>query len=182
MRLFVAVDTPGDIAGALARLIDRLRPAARINWCPAGNLHITTKFIGEWPEARVGEIDASLRTLTGRAPFPISVRDLGFFPNPRSPRVFWAGVYGADPLASLARETDKALQALGIEPEKRAFSPHLTLARIKAPVPLEKLHASIAALPSTDFGSFTADRFFLYESRLAPGGSVYTRIAEYIFG
>ncbi len=182
MRLFVAVDIPEDIVGTLGRLIDKLRPTARIKWSPVENLHITTKFIGHWPDDEMGKVDASLRRLTGREPIPVAVRGLGFFPNARSPRVFWAGIEGGDALASLARDTDKAFAALGLEPEKRAFSPHLTLARIKEPVPLQKLHESIANLPSTDFGSFTADRFFLYQSRLRPTGSVYTKVSEYIFG
>jgi len=53
------------------------------------------------------------------------------------------------------------------------------LARIKAPVPLQELRETIAALPSPDFGSFTADRFFLYQSRPSPAGSVYTKLAEF---
>jgi 2'-5' RNA ligase len=62
-------------------------------------------------------------------------------------------------LAALASETDRALEPLGLKPEGRPFSPHLTLARIKEPVPLQKLRETIAALPSLDFGSFSADRF-----------------------
>jgi 2'-5' RNA ligase len=62
--------------------------------------------------------------------------------------------------------------------ESRAFSPHLTLARIKERLNLQPLRESIAALPSLDFGQFVADRFFLYQSRLGPKGSVYTKLAE----
>jgi 2'-5' RNA ligase len=181
VRLFVGIDIPADILNTLAQLIERLRPVARINWSPAANLHITTRFIGEWPEPRIGDLDAALRRLTGRAALGIAIRSLGFFPNARSPRVFWAGIEGGKGLAFLAADTDRALAALGLEPEKRAFSPHLTLARIKEPLPLAKLHESIAALPATDFGSFTADRFYLYRSQLRPGGSVYTKMAEYMF-
>jgi len=182
VRLFVAIDIPGNVLKTLGYLIEKLRPTARIRWSPVENLHITTKFIGSWPDERVGEVDASLRQLTGREPIPVDIRGLGFFPNARSPRVFWAGIYGAEPLARLARDSDRALAALGVEPEKRAFSPHLTLARVKEPVPLERLHTTIAGLRDADFGSFTADRFYLYQSRLQPSGSVYTKLAEYVFG
>ena len=71
------------------------------------------------------------------------------------------------------------MAALGIKPEQRPFSPHLTLARIKEPVPLQQLRETIARLPSPDFGRFLAERFYLYQSRLNPQGSVYTRLAEF---
>jgi len=181
MRLFVAIDLPAEVISALERLVNRLRPLARISWTRPDNWHLTTKFIGEWPDARVGEIEAALRALVGREPMPIRVRGLGFFPNPRAPRVFWAGVEAPESLAVLARDTEKALARLGIEQERRPFSPHLTLARIKEPTPLDALHQAIGKLTLMDFGSFTADRFCLYRSTLQPGGAVYTRLAEFLF-
>ncbi len=126
-----------------------MRPTARINWSPVGNLHITTKFIGEWPEERLDELTEALRSAAAaRDAIPIAVRGLGFFPNPRSPRVFWAGVHAPGRSASWRVETDRALARLGVPAESRAFSPHLTLARIKEPVPLEAAARAIAALES----------------------------------
>jgi 2'-5' RNA ligase len=84
-------------------------------------------------------------------------------------------------LAQLAAETDQATRRLGVEPEKRAYSPHLTLARIKERADLERLHAAIQGLAAIEFGRFAARRFFLYRSRLQPGGSVYTKLAEFPF-
>jgi 2'-5' RNA ligase len=181
MRLFTAIDLPEGVVAALSRLIDRLRPTARIRWSPPENLHITTKFIGEWPEGRLGELTAVLRALPRYEPPRIEVRGLGFFPNPHAPRVFWAAVHAPPALGELAHETDRALAGLGIPAEKRPFSPHLTLARIKEPVPLAALRQTIAALPEADFGAFTADRFYLYQSTLNPSGSVYTRLSDYAF-
>ena len=181
MRLFTAITLPQDVIVALARLMDRLRPTARVNWSSISNLHITTKFIGEWPKERLDELTAALQALPEREPIPIEVRGLGFFPNPHSPRVFWAAVHAGPELAALARATDQALQLLGVPAEQRPFSPHLTLARIKEPVPVQGLRQAIASLPSTEFGAFTADRFHLYLSQLNPGGSVYTRLSDYAF-
>ncbi len=181
MRLFTAIDLPPDVIAALTGLIDRLRPAARINWSPAANLHITTKFVGEWPKERLDELSAALAALPAREPIPIEVRGLGFFPNPHSPRVFWAAVHAGPELAALARLTEQALEPLGIAAEHRPFSPHLTLARIKEPLPLQSLRQAIAALPQTDFGAFTAERFHLYLSELNPRGSVYTKLSDYPF-
>jgi RNA 2',3'-cyclic 3'-phosphodiesterase len=181
MRLFTGIDLPAGVVDDLESLLERLRPAARLKWSQPSNLHITTRFIGEWPETRLPDLKAALAALPPAAPIPIHVRKLGFFPNPHSPRVFWAGVEASPDLAALAAATDRALQSLGLQPESRPFSPHLTLARIKEPVPLQKLRETIAALPPPDFGSFTAAGFFLYHSRLTPAGSVYTKLAEYPF-
>jgi 2'-5' RNA ligase len=181
MRLFTAIDLPVEIVAALSDLIARLRPAARIRWSPASNLHITTKFIGEWADERLGELQAALGALAPREPIPIEVRGLGFFPNPHSPRVFWAAVHAGPALAALARETETALERLGIPAEKRPFSPHLTLARIKEPVPMQGLQQAIASMPPAEFGAFTAVRFHLYRSQLNPAGSVYTKLSDYAF-
>jgi 2'-5' RNA ligase len=178
MRLFAALDLPAATVHHLEELLDRLRPLARIQWSPPANLHITTKFIGEWPEERVEDLKAALSAIEPRGALSVHVRRVGFFPNPQAPRVFWCGVE-APGLEALAVATDRATAALGIPAETRAFSPHLTLARIKERVDLQPLREAIAALPSLDFGSFDASSFFLYRSALRPSGSVYTKLAEF---
>lgn len=178
MRLFTAIDLPSEVITTLEELLHRLTPFAQINWSPPRNLHITTKFIGEWSEERLAELKAALAGLPGRAPIPISIERLGFFPNPHSPRVFWAGIHGGDELAALAHDTEAALIPLGVVKEERAYSPHLTLARIKTPGKQPALLQAVAKLPSLEFGRFVADRFYLYHSRTAPSGSVYTKLAE----
>lgn len=179
MRLFIGIDLPPEIVANLEDLLQRLKPSAQINWSPPRNLHITTKFIGEWPDERLPELKSALGTLPARQPIAIAIEKLGFFPNPHSPRVFWAGVHGGDDLASLARDTEGALAPLGIAKEGRPYSPHLTLARIKTPGNQPALLQAVAKLPSLDFGGFVAGRFYLYQSRTAPTGSVYTKLAEF---
>ena len=181
MRLFAGIDLPAEVKSNLAQLLGRLRPTARLKWSPVDNLHVTTKFIGEWPEDRLSELVGTLGGLPGRASFRIAIRELGWFPNPRDPRVFWAGVSADPALAALARETDQALARLGVPAETRAYSPHLTLARIKDGAPLAGIHQAIAALPADDFGEFTADRFHLYRSDRGASGSVYTILKEFVF-
>ena len=178
MRLFTGLELPGDVVGNLEELLRRLKPAARIHWSLPENLHVTTKFVGEWPEARLGELKAALRALPGRAAIPVRIRQVGFFPNPHSPRNFWCGIE-APGLPELAADTDLATAALGVAREKRGFSPHLTLARIKEKVNLQPLREAVAALPSLDFGDFQAASYFLYQSTLRPSGSVYTKLAEF---
>ena len=179
MRLFTGIELSREVVVNLEKLLQRLKPAARIKWSAVGNLHITTKFIGEWSDGRLEELAGALRELPSYDPITIAVRGLGWFPNPHSPRVFWAAVHAPAALAELARETERRLAQLGVEEEKRPFSPHLTLARIKEPVPLAGLRQAVAALDDTEFGEFTADRFFLYRSVLRPEGSEYTKLAEF---
>jgi 2'-5' RNA ligase len=177
MRLFTGLDLPPEVARNLDALVARLRPAARIQWSLPANLHITTKFIGAWPEQRLDDLKAALSA----RPLPaiaVHIRELGFYPNPRAPRVLVCGIE-APALDALAAETDRAMSAIGIPAETRPFSPHLTLARIKAKPDLQPLREAIAALPSLEFGRFQARSFFLYQSLLRPTGSVYTKIAEF---
>ena len=181
MRLFLAIDIPQDVLFRLERLISALRAEALIKWSPLDNLHITTKFIGEWPEARLDELHGALLKMPSREPFEIRLRDLGWFPNERSPRVLWAGVHGGDVLKQLASDVDEQLAALDIPREDRAFSPHLTLARIKNPVPLRGLRKRVGEMQPADLGSFSASRLTLFRSDPGSNASIYRKLGEYAF-
>ena len=182
MRLFTGIPLPADVVRRLDELTRRLKPLARIKWSPLANLHITTKFIGDWPANRLAELKGALADLPLPGEIRIAVRGLGWFPNERAPRVFWAGVEDPGGLSALARETEARLERLGIARENRKYSPHLTLARIKEPAPLHALLRELAARPAAGFGEFTAAAFHLYQSELRPGGSVYTSLAEFPLG
>jgi 2'-5' RNA ligase len=181
MRLFTAIDLPSDLLFRLERLISALRPEALIKWSPLDNLHITTKFIGEWAESRLEQLHDALASIPGRDLFDIEIRDLGWFPNERSPRVLWAGVHGGAPLAQLAQDLEQGLESLGIKREERPFSPHLTLARIKNPVPLHRLRQKVVEMQPATLGSFRAGRFVLYRSDPGSNASIYRRLREYRF-
>jgi 2'-5' RNA ligase len=177
MRLFTALDLPPDMLLHLAAL----RPEAAIKWSPIDNLHITTKFIGEWPDARLDELDAQLQPLRFRALLDIDLHNLGWFPNAHAPRVLWAGVDGGTALPVLAAQTEDALTSLGIAKDPHGFSPHLTLARVKHPVPLQRLRAKVEELQKTPIGHFRAAHFFLYRSDPGTNSSIYRKIRTYPF-
>jgi 2'-5' RNA ligase len=179
MRLFTGIDLSSEVLANLRVLAGKLQPAARINWSPITNLHITTKFIGEWPETRLLALKEALARVPLPPPFHIAIRGLGWFPNQSEPRVFWAGVDAPAPLRDLARETEAALEPLGVTREERRYSPHLTLARIKSRPNIERLLRAIDALPSADFGAFTVQSFNLYLSERGSSGSVYTKLATF---
>jgi len=183
MRLFTGIDLPQETAEKLERLQRQLRPAARLRWSSVENLHITTKFIGEWPDRRLEELKEALRRLDPGRPFPIRLGGLGWFPNSNSPKIFWIGVHAPPALAELAARTEAALIRIGVEAEQREFKPHLTLARIgtrgRPAVDLEELRHRVGELEETEFGEFQCQSFHLYVSEPVEGGSRYTRIASY---
>jgi 2'-5' RNA ligase len=178
MRVFIAIDLSGAVRSELAAIQEKLKlqtPSAR--WVAAESIHITLKFIGEVQETRVEDIEHALTGLTWRS-FNVAVRGLGFFPGTRSPRVLWAGLH-ASSLEGLAKEIDTRLERAGFEKEKRAFRAHVTLARAKDTRLEGGLVTAVDEFQDYDFGSFTADRFCLYQSVLKPSGAVYNRLKEY---
>ncbi len=180
MRLFTGISIPADVAVKVRALIDRLTPLAALRWSPIADLHITTKFVGEQPDTRVGEIERALGALAPRDPFLLTVRGIGWFPNPDVPRVFWAGVEAPVGLAELAADTERALATFRIAMERRPYSPHVTLARVPTGARLRELRQELGALPSTEFGAFTVDRFTLYESRLADSLAHYHPLVSFM--
>lgn len=181
MRLFTAIDLPSEILLRLERLIIALRQEALIKWSPLDNLHVTTKFIGEWAEPRMPELDQALIKVRRRQPFEVELKGLGWFPNERSPRVLWLGVEGGKELAGLAADTEEALAPLGIPKEQRPFSPHLTLARIKNPVPLANLRKKVEQMQPAVIGSVVVSSFSLFRSRPGTNASIYEKLIDYEF-
>ena len=179
MRLFTAIDLPAGVRLRLERLLSALRPEAPIKWSPLDNLHITTKFIGEWPEQRLDEIHDVLSQIAPREPFEISLRELGWYPNERAPRVLWVGVHAGPELTALAQQIETRLEALGVAREERPFSPHLTLARIKNPAPLQALRQKIERLQPAELGHFRVSHFSLFRSDPGSNASVYRKLRDY---
>ena len=192
MRLFIALDLDEAIRNRIALFLDGVRGfAPDVRWVQSESLHVTLKFIGEMPNERVEEIKQSLSKVES-GPLEITFRAFGFFPTPKSARVFWVGIESGPQLASLAKAVDDATASLGIPREDRAFSPHLTLARggggsgsprrqagDRKNRNFQKLQEKLAARPTPEFGTMSAHEFFLYQSQLGRGGSRYTRIARF---
>jgi len=181
MRIFTAIDLPSPVLLRLERLLSALRPEAQIKWSPLDNLHITTKFIGEWPETRLEELTNALASLAPCEPFAVELKNLGWFPNSRSPRVLWVGVHGGKALAELTRRTEEKLEGLGVPKENREFSPHLTLARIKSPVSLSKLRQRVDEMKAAEFGEFPVSSFSLFRSDPGSNASIYRKLRDFHF-
>jgi len=172
LRLFAAVEIPEEIRGSLAEAVTPVRerfPKAR--WVPIQNQHVTVKFLGStWPRL-VEWVTGSISTVAGRdAPFPTRVEGLGTFPKGRRARVLWAGLDDAGGrLERLAAALDEAL-AREFSPEKRAFTPHLTVARFDPPAALEPLEVAFESEP------FEIGRVVLFRSHLRRPAPVYEPI------
>lgn len=177
LRAFVAVDfPPGE---ALRRLLQGLRATpARLRVVPPENLHITLKFLGDTEEAQVSELVAELhRAAEGLPPFTVTLQGTGTFPRRGAPRVVWVGLGGGDPLMALAGRVETRLEALGFPRDRRQFSPHLTVARVKGAEHRGELLALLESFRETAFGQHRVEAVRLKRSELRPTGAVYHDVA-----
>jgi len=180
MRLFVAIDIPDTVREALARLMGELRPlCSGARWVRIEGAHLTLKFLGETPADRARGIDAALHRAQASGPIDLLFSGLGFFPDPRHPRVLWAGVSTNPNLQALAASVAAQLVPLGIARETREFSPHITLARFESPKGLDALRAAVEHAGAAEFGRSSVREFHLFQSVLKRGGAEYTRLATY---
>jgi 2'-5' RNA ligase len=179
MRLFIGIALAPNLADRLSEVLNELRPAASIAWSPVENLHITSKFIGEWPEHRLTEVTSALGSVAVAAPFAVTLAGFGFFPNPHQPHSFFAGVHAEAALNELAAAIERALVPLGVRPETRPYRPHVTLARIRRTSDIRALREHVAATPDFHFGGFDVSAFHLYLSTPGESRSLYTKLATY---
>lgn len=183
MRLFVAVELPEAVHEVIGRGLGVLRrdlPPSR--WVRREAMHVTLKFLGEQPEALVGELEQRFAPrLAVLAPVAVSLGGGGFFPHPRRPRVAWLG--GRAPgLEDWAAAVEEAAVACGVPAETRPFTLHLTLARIERPWGVRAVDDFLHAVERWQFEPFIARELVLFESRLQPGGAVYTAVRRWPVG
>ncbi len=167
IRLFVALELPEALRTRLA-LMQGGVPGAK--WQREDQMHLTLRFIGDVDERQANDIDEALATV--RAPaFTLELAGVGEFGG-RDPRALWAGVRPNEALVHLERKIESVLVRMGIEPETRKFTPHVTLARLRN-TPRAKVAEFIAHHSLFASGAIPIDRFALYSSQLGSGGSVY---------
>ena len=180
MRLFVGLEIDETVRGRAAAIADAaalvLSDTLVVRWVPPENLHITLWFLGELAETRAA---AALAALDKPFPFPsfgLGLGGLGAFPSSGIPRVVWLGVRdGADSIASIHGEIAARLQPLGIAAERRPFSAHLTIGRVKsarAGVGSRDVRRQWSGVPA-DAGECRIEAVTLFRSRLSPRGAAY---------
>jgi RNA 2',3'-cyclic 3'-phosphodiesterase len=175
-RLFVAIRPPEHIRDLL---LDAMDHSPDFRWQTDEQLHLTLRFAGE-VERPVGDdlADALGRIRTGR--FQVRINGVGRFEQRRA-GALWAGIEPKEPLAALAAKVERVCQSVGLEPERRSFHPHITLARWKGRRTREvddflRRHNGLVSEP------FDVDRFILFESRLSRHGAHYEEVSSYPLG
>ncbi|KTF67958.1 RNA 2',3'-cyclic phosphodiesterase [Sphingomonas sp. HT-1] len=172
-RLFVGFRPPPAIRAQLLALAGGVVGA---RWQSDEQLHCTLRYIGEVDRALAEEVAIALDNVRF-PPFELAIAGVGEFDSRGRPNALWAGLRPHEQVAQLHQKIDQALVRLGLEPERRAYLPHVTLARMKAvPGANDRFlhdHAGLASPP------FTVDNFLLYESHLGGEGSVYEAIGRY---
>ncbi|MEE8483041.1 MAG: RNA 2',3'-cyclic phosphodiesterase [Nitrospinota bacterium] len=180
IRTFIGIGLDDDIREELGDAIDELKATnANVRWVKPGNIHITLKFLGNIEEDRVGEIENALKPLGNRDSFELTAQGAGVLPNPRYPRVVYAGLEtGVEALKELNRAMEDTMETMGFKREERDFLPHLTLGRVKSFRAKSLLMMKIRELQKKEFGSIAVNGFSLIQSDLRPTGSVYTELAN----
>jgi len=170
-RLFVAIRPPATVR---ARLRDVMGGVAGARWQDEDQLHLTLRFIGEVDRHMARDVDAALSSVHHPA-FPIALNGLGAFDRRGEPVTLWAGIAPQEPLRALHKKVDQALVRVGVEPDRRAYMPHVTIARLpRGAGPVQSLLERSGGLTSPPFA---VDQFCLYESRFTPDGPLY-EVAE----
>ena len=181
MRTFIAIEISAEIRAALTRIESHLKySGADVKWVSPENIHLTLKFLGEITEEKYEEVKVSLDEVAKTvAPFEISLKNIGAFPNIDFPRVLWVGLdKGAKESTELAKRVDNALSKIGFEKEARAFAAHLTIGRVRSSKNKPALTENIAKHPVEIAKSHIASSVILFHSELTPNGSIYTKLHE----
>jgi len=187
IRAFVALRLSAEVERAVAEFIESLRPAGNahgaMRWVRRTNLHLTLRFLGDRVEASVLErLDGALvRIAATTARFTIGVRGIGAFPNLARPRVVWVGLESAE-LIALAASIERAAIESGLAPERRSYTPHLTIGRLRDLDQWDAMRPAIEAAASRDFGRSAALSMILYRSILAIDSATHEELAQYSFG
>ncbi|MDT8329500.1 RNA 2',3'-cyclic phosphodiesterase [Roseomonas gilardii] len=174
LRLFVALALPELLRDQLAGLVGGI-PGAK--WVPPDNYHLTLRFIGAIERWRAEEVDEALAAIRAR-PFDLSLCGVGTFEKAGRIQSLWVGVERTEALSHLQAKVETALQRVGLEPERRRFAPHITLARVdRAEVP--KLVSYVQAHNLFRAPPVRMEQFTLFSSLLGKEHSVYTPEVEY---
>ncbi len=185
IRSFVAIELDDALKKGLVETQDLVRSkgiADQVRWVRVGGIHLTLKFLGDVPTDRINDIASAIRDASrGIRPFALTFGGLGCFPTPSRPNVIWIGVDGdTKTLARLQESIESSLALLGYPPEKRRYTPHLTLGRVGRRVKTEqrrRLGGLIGTQSIDHLGEMMVHQVSLMQSELSPTGAVYTCLA-----
>jgi 2'-5' RNA ligase len=185
VRSFVAITLPENIKEMLFEVSTKLRDYLQqtrtyVTWVKQESHHITLKFLDSIDFELVDPILQKLEDVVRDVErFTMSIGEIGVFPNQNQPRVIWVGIQkGADKVYTLQKKVEDSLSDLGFEKEKREFSPHLTLGRIKSLGSRGDILRALRSLQEVDIGETTVERVCLMKSTLTPQGALYSELGS----
>lgn len=184
IRSFIAIELPNKLKSELRQLENRLESSqpSGIKWVNPEGIHLTVKFLGNITINMTDEITRAIESAVQEiVPFQLEIKDLGAFPNLKWVQVVWVGIAGQiDKLAKLQKNIESNLERFGFAPEARAFTPHLTIARLRnqmLPQERQKLGQLIA---DTKFkaSAFEVETVSLMKSQLTREEAIYSQISS----
>jgi 2'-5' RNA ligase len=181
IRAFIAIELSAEIRRSLDRVSKGLRQQLQgvpVRWVPADNIHLTLKFLGNVSLANLDVLKKLIQSEASRyASFEFSVGDVGAFPSIRRPRVVMVHVQAPATLASLQRGLEEQSRRLGYEPERRPFTPHLTIGRVSnnaSNAQIQLIGQTLETAKVGFLGAMQVQAVSLFQSDLQPSGAVYT--------
>lgn len=185
IRSFIAIELPDELKLELTRLEGRLKSGNQswVKWVDPYSIHLTLKFLGNIGSDKINDITGAMEEAAhGIPPFYLKVKELGAFPDLRRVQVAWVGIGGeVDRLNQLQKQIDSNLVPLGFTAESRAFTAHLTLARIRDQATLSDRQCFGQLIANTQFDSshtIKVDTVSLMRSQLTREGAIYSQIAS----
>ena len=189
IRAFIAVELPPAVREAVEGVVRELRSGIGdgVRWVRPEGVHLTLKFLGDIDAGSVPAVSRAMaQCAASAAPFDLFLEGVGVFPNARRPRVIWIGLGGAlEPLLALQHSIDRELEGLGFARERRPFTPHLTLGRVRDGISAQQsrgVSEAIAEVAIERRVEVPVREVLLIQSDLRPSGAVYTRLYAANFG
>jgi len=180
IRSFIAVDLDdAEIKSRISKAQHDLEATgASLKLVQPEIMHLTLRFLGEIPQSTLQRIIESMGTLRFQ-PFEVEFSGIGVFPNPRRISVIWVGITkGQEQLETIFQQLEPKIRQLGLPPDSKGFSPHMTIARVRSGLNKEALAKSVESMRETQFGKMNATAVRLKKSTLTPRGPIYTTIHE----
>ena len=177
-RGFIAIDIPS--SQKIIELSNQIKNSgANVKLVELENIHITLKFLGDTEEQYIDKIEEKMKeSIEGVGSFDIKLINAGVFPNTNYVKVMWIGIKDDGELSKITSVINEKLTSLGFEKEKRGFSPHLTIARVRSARNKEKLVEIIKKYREVEFTTVKVDSIKLKKSELTPKGPIYTTLKE----
>lgn len=186
-RAFLAVEIPAEVRGAILKWIGNVESRVKgVRWVSEDQIHLTLRFLGSVTQETLDEVKKRTEMVVATSkPSALTATGIGLFASLRRPRIVWVGLEGdVDPLVKLAQSLEEAFEGLDIhqESQRRPFSPHITIGRIRHPKKAKGLEHLIMAGKDKSFGDVPINEIALVKSELTSDGAVYSNLNIYTLG